>query len=310
MTQFPQTVAIIGAGAMGCLFAARMAEAGAQVTLIDVDTVRLDGIARDGIRLTDDRGTRDVAVGAALAKDVIQAPDLALLFTKSNHSAAAIASLAHWQGQSPLLMTLQNGIGNAERLAEVFGADHVLQGTAHVPADFLPPNGVVTHGFGHIHFGGLTAQAHAAASGIRDLLERAGFEAVLAHDVERVVWEKVAFNAALNATSMICEATNGQIDNPSGRRIAGAVVHETVAVAKARGLILDSDVIMATVSAALVDHRHHKPSMLQDREHGRATEIEAINGAILREGERLGVPTPVCATLADLVRLIEQKSAV
>jgi 2-dehydropantoate 2-reductase len=109
---------------------------------------------------------------------------------------------------------------------------------------------------------------------------------------------------------MICEATNGQIDNPSGRRIAGAVVHETVAVAKARGLILDADVIMATVSAALVDHRHHKPSMLQDREHGRATEIEAINGAILREGERLGVPTPVCATLADLVRLIEQKSAV
>lgn len=309
MTQSPQTVAIIGAGAMGCLFAARMAEAGAQVTLIDVDTDRLEVIARDGIRLTDDGGTRDIAVGTALAKNIAQAPQLVLLFTKSNHSAAAIAAIAHWQGQRPLLMTLQNGIGNAEQLASAFGPDRVLQGTAHVPADFLPPNSVTTHGFGHLHLGGMTPQAHAAASGVRGLLERAGFDAILAPDVDRVVWEKVAFNAALNATSMICEATNGQIDNAPGRRIAAAVVHETVAVAQARGLILDASGILATVSAALVEHRHHKPSMLQDREHGRATEIEAINGAILREGERLGVPTPVCATLADLVRVIEQRGA-
>lgn len=305
MTQFPETVAIIGAGAMGCLFAARMAEAGAQVTLIDVDTARLNAISRDGIRLTDDGGTRDIHVGAALAGDIAQAPQLVLLFTKSNHSAAAIASLRYWQAQKPLVMSLQNGIGNAQMLAAAFGADRVLQGTAHIPADLLPPNGVATHGFGHIHFGGLTQQAHRAGADVRDLLERAGFDTVLADDVEQVVWEKVAFNAALNATSMICQATNGQIDNPAGRRIAQGVVEETVAVAQARGLRLDADKILATVSAALIDHSHHKPSMLQDREHGRPTEIEAINGAIVREGQRLGVATPVCATLADLVRVIE-----
>lgn len=305
MTSFPDTVAIIGAGAMGCLFAARMAEAGAQVTLVDVDKARIDAIARDGIRLTDDRGTRDIRVGAALAGAIPEAPQLVLLFTKSYHSAAAIASIRHWQAQGPLVMSLQNGIGNAEKLADVFGADRVLQGTVHIPADLSPPNGVATHGFGHIHFGGFTAKAHRAAPDVRDLLECAGFDAVLSDDVERVVWEKVAFNAALNATSMICRATNGQINTPAGRRIAQGVVQETVAVAQARGLSLDAQSIIGTVHAALVEHGHHKPSMLQDREHGRMTEIEAINGAIVREGERLGIATPVCATLADLVRVIE-----
>jgi 2-dehydropantoate 2-reductase len=83
------------------------------------------------------------------------------------------------------------------------------------------------------------------------------------------------------------------------------VVDETVAVAAAKGIRIDRDKIVATVDSALREHAHHKASMLQDREHGRQTEIEMINGAIAREGASLGVPTPVCDTLADLVRIIE-----
>lgn len=299
-------IVIVGAGAMGCLFAARLAEQGASVTLIDVDRERLAAIGRDGITLTDDTGTRTVAVGAARAADVVGPVDLLLLFTKGTHSAAAIASVAHLAAARPIALTLQNGIGNAELLADGFGAGHVLLGTAHVPADLTGPAAVMTHGFGSLELGGLTDVAHALSPAVAALLQGAGFQTKVASDINAAVWEKVAFNAALNASGMICQVANAGLDNAPGRRLAAQVVEETAAVAAAKGIAIDRARIIATIDAALREHAHHKASMLQDREHGRLTEIETINGAIAREGSRLGVPTPVCDTLTDLVRVIEQ----
>lgn len=298
-------VAIIGAGAMGCLFAARLAEQGAHVTLVDVDHDRLAAVRRGGITLVDDQGTRVIAVDAALAAELVAPVDLVLLFTKGVHSAAAIRSVAHLAATGPVALTLQNGIGNAELLAEGFGAERVLFGTAHIPADLIGPAAVETHGFGTLELGGLTSAAQAFAPAAAAWLEKAGFTAKVTHDANRAVWEKVAFNAALNAMAMICESTNAGMDNLPGRRIAASVVDETIAVAAARGIALDRAHILTTIDAALREHAHHKASMLQDREHGRATEIETINGAIAREGARGGVPTPVCDTLSDLVRVIE-----
>lgn len=297
-------VAIIGAGAMGCLFAARLAEQGASVTLVDVDKDRLAAIAQDGVTLKDDNGERTLAVGASLAADLAPV-DLLILFTKGVHSAAAIRSVAHLVASKPIALTLQNGIGNADLLAETFGADQVLMGTAHVPADLAGPSSVLTHGFGHLDVGGFTARADQFASSVAALLQGAGFDSHVAADANAAVWEKVAFNAALNASGMICEVPNAGLDNESGRRLAVNVVDETVAVAAAKGIHIDREKIVATVVSAIREHAHHKASMLQDREHGRQTEIETINGAIAREGARLGVPTPVCGTLADLVRIIE-----
>ncbi len=299
------SVVIVGAGAMGCLFAARMAEQGAHVTLVDVDRDRLSAIGQGGIELTDDSGTRTVAVGAALAAEVASPVDLVLLFTKGTHSAAAIGSVAHLATPGTVALTLQNGIGNADLLAATFGAENVLMGTAHVPADFTGKAGVVTHGFGFLELGGFTAPAQQFAEAVGTLLDRAGFKAKIASDANHAVWEKVAFNAALNAMAMICGTPNAGMDNEPGRRIAAKVVGETVAVASAKGILLDPDHILSTIDSALREHAHHKASMLQDREHGRQTEIATINAAIAREGAQLGVPTPVCDTLTDLVRVIE-----
>ncbi len=302
------TVLIVGAGAMGCLFAARLAERGARVTVADVDRERLALIDREGITLVDDDGSRTVAVRAALAADIAAPLDLLVLFTKGIHSAAAIRSVAHLAAARPVALTLQNGIGNADLLAASFGADQVLMGTAHVPADLSGPASVVTHGFGTLDLGGFTAAAHDFAPAVAALLQGAGFKTHVASDVNAAVWEKVAFNAALNAMAMICQAPNAGMDNDPGRRIAVTVVGETAAVAAAAGIRIDQARIVATIDAALREHAHHKASMLQDREHGRRTEIETINGAIAREGARLGVPTPVCDTLTDLVRVIELAS--
>ncbi|AJP73845.1 ketopantoate reductase family protein [Sphingomonas hengshuiensis] len=299
------SVAILGAGAMGSLFAARIAETGARVTVIDVDADRLAAIAASGITLTDDRGTRTVRVAAALAGDVGAPVDLVVLFTKGMHSAAAIASVAHLRAHRPIALTLQNGIGNAELLAEGFGADRVVMGTALIPADLTGPCAVASHGFASIALGAMAPDADDKAGRVASLLRAAGFAVTERADIAAAVWEKVAFNAALNAIGMLCQVPNAGVDNPPGRRIAAAVARETVAVAAAQGIAIDAPGILASVDAALRDHRAHKASMLHDREAGRPSEIESINGAIAREGARLGVPTPVCETLSDLVRIVE-----
>jgi len=302
-----QQIVIVGAGAMGCLFAARFLEAGASVTLIDNSLERLRVIENQGLELIDDAGRRVLKPRTALAQQFTGPVDLLMLFTKGVHSAAAVNSVAHLARLEPIALTLQNGLGNAEILAGAFGADRVLMGTAHVPADLQMPNKVLTHGFADVHLGGFVPAAQRLAQPVADLLTRSGFDSTVAADVQAAVWEKLAFNAALNATAMVAQANNGQMNNEYGRRIASAVVLESAAVARSVGIRLDAQAINETIDRALTEHPSHKASMLQDREHGRLGEIETLNGAIVRLGQEHGVPTPVNATLADLVRLIETR---
>jgi 2-dehydropantoate 2-reductase len=299
------TILIIGAGAMGCLFAARLAGAGYAVTLVDVDNDRLAAIEGSGLVLRDDNGESQVFPRATSAADVSGAVDLILLFTKGVHSRAAVASIAHLAVHSPRILTLQNGVGNGEIIAGTFAADRVLVGTAHVPAELEPPNTVISRGFGHLHLGGFNPHAHSHACEVADVLRRAGFVTNVSEDVRVTIWEKLAFNAALNPLALIAGASNGMMNNDHGRAIAHRIVAETVAVAAAKGITLDDAQILATVDQALSEHGHHKASMLQDREAGRPTEIEFINGAIVREGLRFGVETTANEMLASIVRLIE-----
>lgn len=305
-----ENIVVLGAGAMGCLFAARMAEAGARVTLVDVDRGRLQAISGGGLELIDDHGARTLRPATSLAGDLSGPVDLVVLFTKGMHSRSAAASVAHLRAFSPLALTLQNGIGNSEILAEQFGEDRVIMGTAMVPADLEVPNKITTHGFSTVHIGGMTAAAHSEVQSVADLLTRSRFSPVVTPNIEYAVWEKLAFNAALNALAMITQSNNAALDNAPGRTIVSQSIAETVAVAKARGIDLNSKVIEQHVTSALEKHPGHEASMLQDRRFGRRTEIGSINGAIVSEGRRLGVPTPVNAVLADLVRLIETNGPV
>ncbi|MEH3108007.1 MAG: 2-dehydropantoate 2-reductase [Sphingomonas fennica] len=299
------TIAIVGAGAMGCLFAARLAAAGHAVTVIDVDDARLAALGGQGITLADDDGTRTVPVGAARAAAVAGPVDLVILFTKGMHSAAAIRSVAHLAGPETLALTLQNGLGNAETIAAVWNPARILIGATDFPADLVGPTHVASHGAGHIWLGAFAGGGDDAVAAVVAALRAGGLDAVADPDVLVSIWEKVAFNAALNALATITGLTVGGMDTPAGRRIAMAVVDETVATAAAEGLTLDRAGIAAKIDHALAHHRGHKASMLQDRLAGRATEIETINGAIVARAAAAGVPTPVTATLADLVRLIE-----
>ena len=299
-------VVIVGAGAMGQLFAARMVEGGADVTLVDVDKPRLEALAREGISLSDDSGERTLPVKAGLAAEVSGPQDLILMFTKGLHTAAAAKSVAHLDGGQTWALTLQNGVGNADVMAEVFPPDRVLHGIAELPADLHGPTSVSSHGKGALRLGGYTPAANAGAPMAVELLTKAGFETIADPDVEAAIWEKLAFNAALNSVGAVLGMTNGQVADSPSRRIAYAIASETAETAAAKGVRVDAQAIREKIDYALAHHRGHKASMLQDRLAGRKTEIETINGAVVRAAESLGVATPVTSVLADLIRTIDQ----
>jgi 2-dehydropantoate 2-reductase len=303
-----QRILVIGAGAMGCLFAARIAESDADVMLIDVDEARLAAIAREGITLTDDSGTRVAPLRTGTAAQATGPFDLALLFTKGMHSGAAVRSIAHLAIEGgPHVLTLQNGLGNPEIIAEVFPADRILKGIAALPADLHDATHVSSHGAGHLELGSMTPAAHAAAEEASALLSRAGFDARTNETIDIAIWEKVAFNAALNALGTVTLQPNAGVNNAPGRRIAAAMVSEVVATAHALGIMVDHARIDAAIDFALTHHGGHQASMLQDRLAGRASEIESINGAVVERARVLGIATPVTETMTDLIRLIELK---
>ncbi len=300
-----QKIVMIGAGAMGCLFAARLARAGRDVTLVDVDPARRAAITADGISLRDTSGDYHVPVRAAQAQEVIGPVDLVILFTKAMHSAAAIQSVVHLAQGGAAALTLQNGLGNAEAIAQVFPADRVLMGVTDWPADFIPPQRVAVHGSGHVWLGSFQAAgadlAHQAIAALND----AGMQADYDADIHAAIWEKAAFNAALNALSTILGVPVGGLDTEAGRRLALAVAEESIAVAAAHGITMDRARLHAKIDFALAHHKGHKPSMLQDRLAGRPTEIDAINGEIVRAAQQAGLQAPITAALADLVRMGE-----
>ena len=302
-------ILVIGAGAMGCLFAARIAESGAEVMLIDVDVARLAAITRDGITLTDDKGTRTISLATGTASDTMGEFDLILLFTKGIHSEAAIRSVAHLATSGAHVLTLQNGLGNPELVVKTCKADRVLKGIAALPADLHDATHVSSHGAGHLEIGAMTPVGEDAARAAAALLARAGFDARFNDAVDIAIWEKVAFNAALNALAAVTLQANAGMANAPGRRIISAMVGEVVATAHACGVPVDRARIDAAIDHALTHHGGHQASMLQDRLAGRASEIESIDGAVVERARTHGIPVPVTETMTDLVRLIELRSA-
>lgn len=300
-----QSIAIVGAGAMGCLFAAKLTQARRRVVLIDVDQNRLDILNRNGLTFESDSGTATIAVQACKAAEYFASVDVVLIFTKGMHTKAAAQSVSHLASPTTWAITLQNGIGNAEAIADVFTADRTLIGATDYPADLKNPTKVSSHGQGTIRLGAFADAPWPAVEMAMTLFRDAGFNAVADSEVMTAVWEKLAFNAALNALATITGMTVGGLDTPAGRRIAFAIVDEVVATAAKKGLALHRDRITERIEYAFAHHCEHKASMLQDRLAGRPTEIENINGAIARVAADAGIGTPVNAVIADLVRLIE-----
>ncbi|KUZ65603.1 2-dehydropantoate 2-reductase [Burkholderia ubonensis] len=308
-------IAILGAGAMGSLFGGLLAEAGEDVTLIDVNDAHLDAIRRDGLRIENDRGERRITTLRAVRPDAAQPArgepfDLLIVFTKSLHTRAALDGVRALLAARTAVLTLQNGLGNVETLRAFVPPERILVGVTTWPADFVGPGHVRSHGAGAIRMMTADGATRPIASAAAAALTRAGLACELDADVWAAIWEKVAFNAALNT---LCAVTGCTVDQlgacDDGPRIALAIVAETAAVARAKGIAVDPERIADKVRHAIDAHRGHRPSMLQDVLAGRRTEIDAINGAVVAAAREAGVAVPHTETLLGLVRLIDARHA-
>jgi 2-dehydropantoate 2-reductase len=305
-------IAVIGAGAMGSLFAARLIDAGAEVTLVDVDEHLLHALRTHGLRLEDELGARVYWPQAARAEQLHGQVDVLLMLTKSYHTRQAMQASQHLLGQQTLVVTLQNGLDSVPVLRE-FVADHCLAiGMTLYPADVLAPGSVRSCGAGEVRLRGLLPgpQPLGPLQALIDCLRRGGMHCIEDPDIEVSIWEKVAFNTALNSLCALAGENVGELGRCSrGREVALALVAEAEAIAASVGVALDPLRVTQAVEQAFVVHAAHKPSMLQDLEHGRRMEIDALSGALLAHARRQGVQAPAMAAVDRLLRRAQRRRA-
>lgn len=303
-------VFVVGAGAMGCLYAATFHRAGCDVVLVDTNPAQVDAINANGLDLETRAGRERLPIRAALPQDASGTADLLLLFTKVFHTDAALDGAKHLIGPETHVLTLQNGLGNDERVAQHVARDKVLVGIAQLPADLVAPGRVRSMGEGGSMLYPAFTQDKGFAREVADALTRGGMNASLAPKIHEAIWEKAIFNATMNPLCALTRRTPGFLGaHEEGVALIHDLVEEGVTVANASGIAISAEPIHALTLVSRTDHADHEASMLQDVKAGRPTEVDSINGAIVAAAHKAGMAAPLTETLWRLVKLEEAKIA-
>ena len=300
-------IVILGSGAMGCLFGGRLTEAGHRVVLVDRWREHLDAINRNGLFLETREGSRSINIPARTVEQLDAPPELLVVFTKSIHTVQALDSARHLLGKETWVLTLQNGLGNVEAIEAFVPRSRIIVGMTTWPSDLLGPGRVRSLGEGHTRILAADGRVTPPLEHISHCLAQAGLACEISTEVFAAIWEKLAFNAALNCLTAVTGLPVGGVGaTTEGRELAYAIAREVVAVAHRKGIGASEATVIATIEDAFRDHGDHLPSMLQDIQAGRKTEIEAISGAVIREAHVLGMAVPTTLSLYRLVRMLEQ----
>ena len=298
-------IVIAGVGAMGSLFGGKLS-AEAKVTLLDPWAEHVDAMQRDGLCITElDGSETTVPVTATTDSSAVPKVDLVIIFVKARATKQASQWASDFLASDGLALTLQNGIGNAEMMAEILGAERVVAGVTLHGATLLGPGRVRHAGFGPTYIITRPEIAHKLAT-MAKVFERAGFEVHLSDDLESLIWGKLIVNVGINALTGILRVPNGQlVESLAAGKLMAQAVAEAVAVCQAKGIILPYNDPLNRAREVARATATNRASMLQDVLRGVPTEINVINEVIVREGERLGVPTPVNEFIVTTIRAIE-----
>jgi 2-dehydropantoate 2-reductase len=303
-------VAVVGAGGVGSVFGGRLAAAGHDVWLVHRRPEVVNALRQDGLRLTTLSGDERIQLHATLQPAEIGPVDLVLILTKSTDTHAAAEASRPLLGSDTSVLTLQNGLGNLETIAEVVGPERCLMGVTYLGAAMRGPGHVVFDAVGPSFVGEPSGALTERVQKLARAFSAAGLPAQATDHPWDLVWGKLVINAALNATCALTGAGGTDaLASDAIYRWLGMVAEETARVAAALGIQLPYADPAERVRQHCRDVGAAKPSMLQDMERNRPTEIDAINGAVIREGQRLGVPTPYNQALLLLVQGREQVRA-
>jgi 2-dehydropantoate 2-reductase len=301
-------VLIVGTGALGSYFAARLSADGISVTMLGTWAEGLETLRREGVCLVEQDPCQQVfRVRATDQPSECTGVKYALVLVKSWQTERAARQLSEILPPNGLALTLQNGLGNWETLAQTLGEERAALGVTTLGANLLAPGRVRPAGDGPVTLG-----EHPRLAPLAELLRRAGFSVELTSDPRSLLWGKLVINAAVNPlTALLGMPNGGVVENPAAREILQKLVCETAAVAEAQGIRLPYPDPVAAVEAVARRTASNRSSMLRDIQRGAPTEIDAICGAIVQAGEQLGVPAPVNWTMWKLVKAIsEQRLAI
>jgi 2-dehydropantoate 2-reductase len=303
MTHSSMKVAVMGAGAVGCYYGGMLARAGHEVVLI-ARPQHVQAIARGGLRLETTTFDERVRLAASSEPSAVQGAKLVLFCVKSTDTESAGALLRPHLAPDALVLCLQNGVDNADRLRTVLPQHAVAAAVVYVATEMAGPGHVRHHGRGE-----LVIEPSSASEAVAQALIAAGVPTEISSNVRGALWAKLILNCAYNAISAITQLPYGKTVQGEGvKDVMRDVVAECLAVAQAEGVQVAGDVHAAV--AKLADSMPSQySSTAQDLARGKRSEIDYLNGLIVKRGEALGIATPANRVLWALVKLMEGKQS-
>jgi len=299
-------IAILGSGAMGSVFGGKLAEAGEDVVLIDPWREHVEEINDRGLGIEGVGGTRRIRIKAVTSPQQVEDEvKLIIVFVKSQQTETAVKGAAQIIEDDTLVMTLQNGLGNAETIAKIVGVERTMAGVTANGATLLGPGNVRHVALGDTTIGSLSGKITNIEE-IAHILTKAGLPTKLSDDVREEIWGKLIVNVGINALTAVLRVPNGYlVEHKSTEKLLEMAVKEAMEVSRAEGIELKDDPLVHCKMVA-ENTAKNLSSMYQDVTNRRRTEIDYINGAIARGGKKYGIKTPVNEILVKLVKAIEE----
>ena len=298
-------IAIFGVGAMGSVYAGLMAEAGHEVWAVDIWQEHVDAIEQSGLRVEGASGDRVVpGIHATTNAEDVGDCDLYVLATKASGVGPAAKKIAPLMGSESMVITIQNGLGAGERIAEFMDTDRVLLGVAD-------GFGASMKGPGHVHHSAMNLIRVGEMNGgmsdrlqrITDVWQQAGFNAKAFADIDQLIWGKYICNAAFSGPCTVFDRTLGELmADPASWSIAQGCALEVFALGQAKNIDFTFDEPIEYVTAFGRKMPDARPSMLLDHHAKRPSEIDAINGMAVELGRQLGIATPYNEVLSAVIR--------
>jgi len=305
-------ITVVGPGALGCLLAGFLSKLKEEIWILDKHKERAARIDQQGIIVEGINGGEwEAKVKATADPAAIGESDLVIICVKSYDTKVAVLHAKPLIGENTQVITLQNGIGNIEIISEVVGAEKVIGGVTHLGATLLDIGKVKHAGRGETIIGRIDGRIPVSMRSIREMFNKANLELRISRDIKGLLWSKLIINVGINALTAITRLNNGRLTEFEGtRRILREVVTEAVRVAKRKRIKLIYDDPLAKVEAVCEATAVNVSSMLQDILRKQRTEIDFINGVIVRHAQEYDIPVPVNSILVDLVKTIESSYAV
>ena len=297
---------MIGAGAMGSVYGGLLARAGGDVTLIDPRGDHIEKVRQDGLIVEGVRGRHVVRLPAQTDGSGLSKCDLAIVFIDANATQEAARAAKALLGPDGFAMTLQNGIGNVEALVDELGTARVVAGVSMNSAALIEPGRTSYTNAGMTSIGELDGRKSTRIDKVANMLNEAEIPTEIVADPMSYIWSKFVLNCGINALTAVSGLRSGEMyRTPEVNALQDRVIDEILAVVERKGVRLAE----ADPRKKIKTHcqgRYNKPSMMQHVEQGRRTEIDAINGALVREAKALGFSVPCNETVVAIVKGLEK----